>query len=105
MSSQIGKPMRTPRTLPAPGSRGRLEHALLVELAVIGQVDLEALGQPSPASATTRPLCRPLGRFSGVPMAMAGPPSAVSATSASTASSQAFTKAGFRTDPPADSRR
>ena len=41
MSSQIGTPMRTPLTRPGPAS-GPREHALLVEHAVVRQVDLEA---------------------------------------------------------------
>ena len=46
MSSQIGMPSRTPRKLIGPWHFGPgLENALLVELAVVGQVDLVALGQ------------------------------------------------------------
>ena len=45
MSSQIGMPSRTPRKLTGPGDLGAgLEDALLVELAVVRQVDLVALG-------------------------------------------------------------
>ena len=41
MSSQIGTPMRTPEKTSGPGCGPRAKHALLVEHAVVRQVDLE----------------------------------------------------------------
>ena len=41
MSSQIGTPMRTPEKTSGPGSRAGAKDALLVEHAVVRQVDLE----------------------------------------------------------------
>ena len=50
MSSQIGRPRRTPRKLTGPGSGPGLEHALLVEFAVVRQVDLVATAAILPPS-------------------------------------------------------
>ena len=45
MSSQIGMPRRTPRKLTGPGIGPGVEDALLVEHAVVRQVDLVAHGR------------------------------------------------------------
>ena len=78
-SSQIGMPSRTPRKLTGPASRAGLEHALLVELAIVRQVDLVALGEHLAAVGDDDRIVQPLLRLSGVPMITPGPPSAVSA--------------------------
>ena len=77
--------------------RAGLEHALLVELAIVRQVDLEALGDDLAAVGDDDGVVRPLLRFSGVPMMTPGPPSAVSLAKSLTALSQAARKAGFST--------
>ena len=80
MSSQIGTPMRTPRTLNGPGQRARREDALLVEHAVIGQIVLEGAARDLAAIEQQARHCRACrSSTQGAPISTAGPPSAVSA--------------------------